>query len=200
MIAKSIAQSRPARGTGQPASAAFHAGRIHQAILPYLRTDAGPDTALIPHRRHPHPARAPRGCSRRQPPQVFRDPETGAAGTCGRPRAGRATHGREQPAPDVTAFPEIGLATGACSGNGILLDISDPVNPGSGSMTWSTCLRPARPRRRCGRLAADRRPHRSAAPRPDGESWRLRRIGRAEDAGPGIVSSPCSGWTTSTRC
>ena len=31
---------------------------------------------------------------------------------------------------DVTAFPEIGLATGACSGNGILLDISDPVNPG----------------------------------------------------------------------
>ena len=26
-------------------------------------------------------------------------------------------------------FPEVGLAAGACSGNGILLDISDPVNP-----------------------------------------------------------------------
>ena len=30
---------------------------------------------------------------------------------------------------DITAYPAIGLAAGACSGNGILLDISDPVNP-----------------------------------------------------------------------
>ena len=30
---------------------------------------------------------------------------------------------------DITAYPEIGLAAGACSGNGILIDISDPVNP-----------------------------------------------------------------------
>jgi hypothetical protein len=30
---------------------------------------------------------------------------------------------------DITVYPEIGLAAGACSGNGILLDISDPVNP-----------------------------------------------------------------------
>ncbi len=30
---------------------------------------------------------------------------------------------------DITVFPEIGLAAGACSGNGILLDISDPANP-----------------------------------------------------------------------
>jgi hypothetical protein len=30
---------------------------------------------------------------------------------------------------DITTYPEIGLAAGACSGNGILLDISDPVNP-----------------------------------------------------------------------
>ena len=30
---------------------------------------------------------------------------------------------------DITAYPEIGLAAGACSGNGILLDISDPSNP-----------------------------------------------------------------------
>lgn len=30
---------------------------------------------------------------------------------------------------DITTFPEIGLAAGACSGNGILLDISDPTNP-----------------------------------------------------------------------
>ena len=30
---------------------------------------------------------------------------------------------------DITTYPALGLAAGACSGNGILLDISDPVNP-----------------------------------------------------------------------
>ena len=30
---------------------------------------------------------------------------------------------------DITIYPELGLAAGACSGNGILLDITDPVNP-----------------------------------------------------------------------
>lgn len=30
---------------------------------------------------------------------------------------------------DITAYPEIGLAAGACQGNGILLDISDPAAP-----------------------------------------------------------------------
>ncbi len=30
---------------------------------------------------------------------------------------------------DITVFPGVGLAAGACSGNGILLDISDPVAP-----------------------------------------------------------------------
>ena len=30
---------------------------------------------------------------------------------------------------DITVFPEVGLAAGACSGNGILLDISQPASP-----------------------------------------------------------------------
>jgi hypothetical protein len=30
---------------------------------------------------------------------------------------------------DITVFPELQLAAGACSGNGIILDISDPLNP-----------------------------------------------------------------------
>jgi LVIVD repeat-containing protein len=30
---------------------------------------------------------------------------------------------------DITAYPAIGLAAGACQGNGILIDISDPVHP-----------------------------------------------------------------------
>jgi hypothetical protein len=30
---------------------------------------------------------------------------------------------------DITAYPEIGLAAGACAGNGLLIDIRDPANP-----------------------------------------------------------------------
>ncbi|MCH7667422.1 MAG: DUF305 domain-containing protein, partial [Acidobacteria bacterium] len=30
---------------------------------------------------------------------------------------------------DITVFPELGIAAGACSGNGILFDISDPLHP-----------------------------------------------------------------------
>jgi hypothetical protein len=30
---------------------------------------------------------------------------------------------------DITAYPEIGLAAGACTGEGVIMDISDPVNP-----------------------------------------------------------------------
>jgi hypothetical protein len=65
-------------------------------------------------------------------PRIFADPATGAisglwpGGTHGpgtqRTSATNRCH-------DITVFPEIGLAAGACSGNGILLDISDPVHP-----------------------------------------------------------------------
>ena len=30
---------------------------------------------------------------------------------------------------DITVFPSQGIAGGACSGNGIIFDISDPFNP-----------------------------------------------------------------------
>ena len=65
-------------------------------------------------------------------PAVFQDPETGAL--AGLWRGGDHGPGTQRTAEtsrchDITAFPEIGLAAGACSGNGILLDVSDPVNP-----------------------------------------------------------------------
>ena len=65
-------------------------------------------------------------------PFIFRDPESGAA--AGLWRGGDHGPGTQRTAAtnrchDITAFPEIGLAAGACSGNGILLDISDPLNP-----------------------------------------------------------------------
>jgi hypothetical protein len=48
----------------------------------------------------------------------------------GDPRApGGQTVSQTSACHDITAFPEIGLAAGACQGDGILLDISDPQNP-----------------------------------------------------------------------
>jgi len=65
-------------------------------------------------------------------PQVFADPESGViAGLWdgGDHGPGTQTTGQTDHCHDITAFPEVGLAAGACSGNGILFDISDPLNP-----------------------------------------------------------------------
>src|SRR5690606_24781410 len=65
-------------------------------------------------------------------PFIFSDPESGVlAGLWEGGDHGpdtQETYETDQ-CHDITSFPEIGLAAGACSGNGILLDISDPVNP-----------------------------------------------------------------------
>ena len=65
-------------------------------------------------------------------PYVFSDPESGVI--AGLWEGGDHGDGTQRTSEtnachDITAYPEIGLAAGACSGNGILLDISDPVNP-----------------------------------------------------------------------
>ena len=65
-------------------------------------------------------------------PFVFRDPETGRAGGLwpgGDHGPGTQRTAETNRCHDITAFPDLGLAAGACSGNGILFDISDPVNP-----------------------------------------------------------------------
>ena len=65
-------------------------------------------------------------------PRIFSDPDSGViAGLWegGDHGDGTQTTRETRQCHDITTFPEIGLAAGACSGNGILLDISDPVNP-----------------------------------------------------------------------
>ncbi|MFK7863342.1 MAG: DUF305 domain-containing protein [Pseudohongiellaceae bacterium] len=65
-------------------------------------------------------------------PFIFSDPESGVlAGLWEGGDHGPGTQDTRQTnqCHDITAYPEIGLAAGACSGNGILLDISDPANP-----------------------------------------------------------------------
>jgi hypothetical protein len=65
-------------------------------------------------------------------PRIFADAATGAiaglwpGGTHGE---GTQTTSATNQCHDITVYPEKGLAAGACAGNGILLDISDPVRP-----------------------------------------------------------------------
>jgi hypothetical protein len=64
-------------------------------------------------------------------PRIFAD-STGRLGGLwqgGNHGPGTQTSRRTNQCHDITAYPALGLAAGACSGNGILLDISDPVNP-----------------------------------------------------------------------
>ena len=65
-------------------------------------------------------------------PTVFADPETGAL--AGLWRGGdhgddTQTTGVTEECHDITVFPSANLAAGACSGNGILFDITDPYEP-----------------------------------------------------------------------
>jgi hypothetical protein len=65
-------------------------------------------------------------------PRIFLDAATGAiAGLWqGGPHGpGTQASSETNQCHDITVFPETGLAAGACSGNGILLDISNPENP-----------------------------------------------------------------------
>ncbi|TCB90263.1 hypothetical protein E0H26_27185 [Micromonospora zingiberis] len=83
------------------------------------------------------PLAAPEQAAVVNEPRLFANPETGRVdGLQNGPIEPRHPSGSTwSPSPntnachDITAYPEIGLAAGACQGNGILIDISDPANP-----------------------------------------------------------------------
>jgi hypothetical protein len=97
------------------------------------KPDKDPNTALFRIDVIKVPVAAPQDAKVVSSPRVFIDPRTGTIN--GLNNGG--THGKkgpEKPADtdqchDITVYSAIGLAAGACSGNGILLDIKDPVNP-----------------------------------------------------------------------
>lgn len=65
-------------------------------------------------------------------PRVFADPASGSVSGLwdgGDHGQGTQTTSRTDQCHDITVFPTLKLAAGACSGNGILLDISDPRRP-----------------------------------------------------------------------
>jgi hypothetical protein len=97
------------------------------------KPDKDPNTALFRIEVIKVPVAAPQDAKVVSSPRVFIDARTGAMN--GLNNGG--THGKkgsEKPSDtdqchDITVYSAIGLAAGACSGNGILLDIKDPVNP-----------------------------------------------------------------------
>ena len=97
------------------------------------KPDKDPNTALFRIDVIQVPVAAPQDAKIVSSPRVFIDPRTGAMN--GLNNGG--THGKkgmEKPSDtdqchDITVYSAIGLAAGACSGNGILLDIKDPVHP-----------------------------------------------------------------------
>jgi hypothetical protein len=96
--------------------------------------DKDPNTALFRIDVIKVPLAAPQEAQVVSSPRVFMDPRTGALNALN----SGGTHGKdgliEKPSDsnqchDITVYSAIGLAAGACSGNGILLDIKDPVHP-----------------------------------------------------------------------
>jgi hypothetical protein len=97
------------------------------------KPDKDPNTALFRIDVIKVPVAAPQDAKVVSSPRVFIDPRTGAMNGL----SSGGTHGKkgmEKPEDtdqchDITVYSAIGLAAGACSGNGILLDIKDPVHP-----------------------------------------------------------------------
>ena len=95
--------------------------------------DKDPNTALFRIEVIKVPLAAPQEAKVVSSPRVFIDPRTGALNGLNN---GGGEHGKADAKPedtnqchDITTYSALGLAAGACSGNGILLDIKDPVNP-----------------------------------------------------------------------
>jgi hypothetical protein len=97
------------------------------------KPDKDPNTALFRIELIQVPVVAPQNAKVISSPRLFIDARTGAMNGL----SNGGTHGKkgaEKPADtdqchDITVYSAIGLAAGACSGNGIVLDIKDPVHP-----------------------------------------------------------------------
>ena len=96
------------------------------------KPDKDPNTALFRIDVIKVPVAAPQDAKIVSTPRLFIDPRTGAIN--GLTSGGSLHKGQEKPADtdqchDITVYTAIGLAAGACSGNGIILDVKDPIHP-----------------------------------------------------------------------
>ncbi len=97
------------------------------------KPDKDPNTALFRIEVIKVPVTAPQDAKVVSSPRVFIDARTGAMNGL----SNGGTHGKKGPEKpsdtdqchDITVYSAVGLAAGACSGNGIVLDVKDPVHP-----------------------------------------------------------------------
>ena len=94
--------------------------------------DKNPNTALFRIDVIQVPVASPQDAKIVSTPRIFTNASTGALNGL----SNGGSHDKDEAKPrdtnqchDITVYPAIGLAAGACEGNGILLDIKDPVNP-----------------------------------------------------------------------
>ncbi|HEU4796454.1 MAG TPA: hypothetical protein VFT02_12535, partial [Pyrinomonadaceae bacterium] len=95
--------------------------------------DKDPNTALFRIDVIKVPLASPQDAKIVSSPRLFMDPATGKLNAL----SSGGSHGKDGPEKpqdsdqchDITVYSALGLAAGACSGNGILLDIKDPANP-----------------------------------------------------------------------
>ncbi|HMQ02503.1 MAG TPA: hypothetical protein PKD26_01120 [Pyrinomonadaceae bacterium] len=96
------------------------------------RPDKDPNTALFRIEVIKVPLAAPQDSKIVSTPRLFSDPKTGVLNALNDGGSHDSPDRKPQETDqchDITVFSEIGLAAGACSGNGILIDIKDPANP-----------------------------------------------------------------------
>ena len=94
--------------------------------------DKNPDTALFRIDIIKVPLAHPEQAKIVASPRIFTDSQTGKMNGLwkgGKHGEGTQTTSETNKCHDITVYSAIGLAAGACSGNGILLDIKDPVHP-----------------------------------------------------------------------
>ncbi len=97
------------------------------------KPDKDPNTALFRIDVIKVPVATPQEAKVVSSPRVFIDARTGAMNGL----SNGGSHGKKGPEKpsdtdqchDITVYSAVGLAAGACSGNGILLDVKDPVHP-----------------------------------------------------------------------
>ena len=114
------------QGTSPPRPAAELAGCSD------AQPDVDPNTSLFRIEVIRVPLAAPQDARVIGGPRIFADPSTGAIAGLAKtntPGPGMQSTSETNQCHDITVYPQIGLAAGACSGNGILLDIRDPANP-----------------------------------------------------------------------
>jgi hypothetical protein len=105
--------------------------RPAQELAGCVGSETDPNTSLFRIEVIRVPLAAPQDARVVSMPRIFADAQGNVAGLN---KGGKASEGAQETAQtnqchDITVFPELGLAAGACAGNGILLDITNPAQP-----------------------------------------------------------------------